>query len=175
MILECLYFMMPAYFANMAPVIFKRFKFLGYPVDFNKKLGNKPVLGKNKTYRGIFFGVLAALVIAYLQFYLYQYPFFRSISFYNYNNWAIIGFLLGFGALLGDLVKSFIKRRMNVKPGKRFIPLDQIDYSIGAIALFSFYDALSSSKILIIIIMSFFLHIITNHSAFYLKIRDEKW
>jgi len=175
LIIKCFYFMMPAYFANMAPVLFRKINFLNHPVDFNRKIKNTPILGKNKTYRGIFFGVLSALFIAYLQFYFYKYDFFRTISLYNYSNWLLIGFLLGFGALIGDLAKSFIKRRRNIMPGQRYIPLDQLDYSVGAILLFSFYNILSLDKILIIIIMGFFLHIIVNHIAFYLKIRGEKW
>lgn len=173
LIIKCLYFMLPAYFANMAPVLFRKLNFLNYPVDFNVKFRGNPLLGKNKTYRGIFFGVLFALIIAYLQYYFYGY--FNSISLYNYNNWLLIGFLLGFGALFGDLVKSFFKRRCSINPGCRFIPMDQLDYSIGALLLFSFYDILSLDKILIIIIMSFFLVIVINHIVFYLKIRNEKW
>lgn len=167
--------MLPAYFANMAPVLFRNINFLNYPVDFNVKFKGKPLLGKNKTYRGLFFGVLFALLIASLQYYLYGFFFFRDISIYSYDNWLLIGFLLGFGALFGDLVKSFFKRRCSVNPGCRFIPMDQLDYSIGAIVFFSFYSLLSWGKILLIVIMGFFLHIIVNHIAFYLKIRNEKW
>ena len=167
--------MMPVYFANMAPVLFRKINFLNYPVDFNKTFRDKPILGKNKTYKGLFFGILFALVIAYLQFYLYRYNFFNALSFYDYSSWLLIGFLLGSGALFGDLVKSFIKRRRNIEPGQRYIPLDQLDYSVGALLLFCFYDVLSLDKMLIIIIMGFFLHIIVNHTAFYLRIRGEKW
>jgi len=167
--------MMPAYFANMAPVLFRKINFLSYSVDFNKKFRNKPFLGKNKTYRGIFFGLSLALIIAFFQFYLYQYDFFKVLSFYDYSSWLLIGFLLGFGALIGDLAKSFIKRRKGIMPGERYFPLDQLDYPIGALLLFSFYDILSIEKILIIIIISFISVIIINHISFYLKIRGEKW
>ena len=51
-LLKCFYLMLPAYFANMAPVIVKRIDFLAFPVDFSKTLGKKPILGKNKTFRG---------------------------------------------------------------------------------------------------------------------------
>lgn len=167
--------MMPAYFANMAPVLLRKLNILNYPVDFNVKIKGNPLLGKNKTYRGLFFGVLFALLIAYLQFLLYQLPFFSSISLYSYNDWLLMGFLLGFGALFGDLVKSLFKRRFSINPGQRFIPMDQLDYSVGALAFFSFYHILSLDKMLLIVVMGFFLHIIANHIAFYLKIRNEKW
>jgi len=59
------YFMLPAYFANMAPVIMKNiFKNLAFPIDLNKKINNKPIFGKNKTFRGLFFGILFAIIIS---------------------------------------------------------------------------------------------------------------
>ncbi|MBR9703121.1 CDP-archaeol synthase, partial [Candidatus Woesearchaeota archaeon] len=45
------------------------------------------------------------------------------------------GFLAGFGALLGDLVESFIKRQLGFKSGELFFPWDKIDFVIGAFAL----------------------------------------
>ena len=44
----------------------------------------------------------------------------------------LIGFLLGFGALLGDALGSFIKRRMGIGRGKPAPILDQIDFLIVA-------------------------------------------
>src|SRR3989338_255015 len=123
-LLKCFYLMLPAYFANMAPVIFKKISFLSYPVDFSKKLGNRPIFGKNKTFRGFFFGILLAIIVSYIQFELYKTVSFRNISFFNYGNWILFGFLMGFGALAGDLAKSFFKRRAGIKPGDRFIPFD---------------------------------------------------
>ena len=49
--------------------------------------------------------------------------------------WFFIGLLLGSGALIGDAVKSFFKRKEGIKPGNRFIPWDQLDYSIGSLVL----------------------------------------
>lgn len=44
-----------------------------------------------------------------------------------------LGGWLGLGALVGDMVKSFFKRRLGIKPGAMFQPWDGIDYMIGAI------------------------------------------
>ena len=175
-ILEAFYFMLPAYFANMAPVLCRKlFKNINYPLDFNKTLNKKPILGKNKTFKGLFFGVLFAVIVAFLQFKLQKYNFFSSISIMNYNNWLVIGFLFGFGAITGDAVKSFIKRRFNIKPGTRFVPWDQIDFVIGALLFISAVYVSSIKMIIVILIMSFLLHILSNHFAYYTKIRKEKW
>lgn len=176
LILQCFYLMLPAYFANMAPVIVKNiFNKLKVPIDFNKKINNKPVFGRNKTFRGLIFGVLFAIVIAYLQFLLHSNNIFVDISIVDYSNWLSIGFLLGFGAIFGDLVESFVKRRMDYKPGKAFVPFDQLDFVVGALIFVVPLVVLSLNKILVILLLSFVLHIIVNHLAFYLKIRKEKW
>ena len=174
-ILQCFYFMLPAYFANMAPVIAKKINFLKVPIDFGKEINNKPILGKNKTFRGLFFGVLFAVIIAYIQSIFYDNNIFSELALTDYSNWMFLGLLLGFGAIFGDLVKSFVKRRLNYEPGKPFVPWDQTDFVIGAIIFVFPLVKLSINKIIIIIILSFILHIIVNHSAYYLKIRNEKW
>lgn len=175
LIIKSIYFMLPAYFANMAPVIIKkRFKFLAVPIDFNKKISNKPILGKNKTWRGFIFGIIFAIIISFFQYLLYNTKFV-SISLTNYSNWFVFGFLMGFGALTGDLVKSLIKRRLNIAPGQSFIPLDQMDFVFGALIFTYPLVKLGSKLIFTIIVLSFILDIVVNHIAFYLKFREEKW
>lgn len=175
LILSAIYFMLPAYFANMAPVFARKINFLDYPVDFNKKFKGKPILGSHKTWRGLFFGILAGIIVAYIQNLLYRFPIFQNISFIDYSNWLAVGFLLSFGALVGDSVKSFFKRRFNIKPGKPFIPWDQIDYSLGAVLFIYMFYHLSLIQIITVILTSFFGHIIINHLGYYLKIREVKW
>jgi len=174
LLLSCFYFMIPAYFSNMAPVISKKiFKSLAIPIDLN--IGNKPIFGKNKTFRGLIFGVLFAVIIAYLQFILYSNNIFVNISVVDYSNWFLIGFILGFGAIFGDLAKSFFKRRMNYEPGEPFIPFDQTDFAIGALIFAYPLVVLPLTKVITILLLSFILHIAVNHFAFYTGIRREKW
>ena len=174
-ILKCFYLMMPAYFANMAPVMVKKINLFVFPIDFDEKISNKPILGKNKTFRGLIFGVMFAIVIAYLQFLLYNAGFFRDISFNSYQNWLLFGFLMGFGALVGDAVKSFFKRRLGIKPGEKFVPFDQTDFVVGALFFIMPIFDLALKILVVSLLLSFVLHIIVNHAAFYLRIRDEKW
>ncbi|HZX45301.1 MAG TPA: CDP-archaeol synthase [Candidatus Nanoarchaeia archaeon] len=171
MILQALYFMLPAYIANMAPVIARGWiKPLCKPVD-----GGKGIFGNNKTYNGFFFGVLFALGVTFIQSILYNMVFFREISLVNYNYWFIVGFLLGFGALFGDLIKSFFKRRIGIAPGSRFFPWDQLDFVFGALIFSSLIVKLTFSMMLVIAIVSVLGHIAVNHTAYYLRIRKEKW
>lgn len=176
LILMAFYFMLPAYFANMAPVIVKnRFKNLAAPIDFNKKFNKKPILGKHKTWRGLIFGIIFAITISYIQYLFFKNNYFTEISLINYSNWLIFGLLIGLGTALGDIIESFIKRRLNYKSGQKFIPFDQLDFVIGTLILTSALIRLEFLLILIILIVSFVLDVIINHLSFYLKIRDEKW
>jgi len=174
-LLKCFYLMMPAYFANMAPVIVKKIDLLAFPIDFGKKIGSKPLFGKNKTFRGLAFGIIFAVIIAYAQFLLYRHEYFRSISFFDYESWLAFGFLIGLGALTGDLAKSFFKRRLGISPGERFVPFDQTDFVIGALIFIMPVFMVTLKIFLASLLLSFILHIIVNHIAFYLKIRNEKW
>jgi len=174
-ILKCFYLMLPAYLANMAPVIVKKIDLLAIPIDFNKKIYHKPILGKNKTFRGFIFGIIFAIIITYLQFLLYRMDFFKNISLFNYQNWLLIGFLMGFGALTGDLVKSFFKRRLGYEPGAKFVPFDQTDFVVGALLFIAPILDLTLKVFIVSLLLSFILHVIINHIAFYLKIRNERW
>ena len=174
LLIQIVWFFLPAAFANMSPNVFKFIPFLNYPVDFNIQLQKRPLLGKNKTYRGFFFGTLMAILIILIQKALY--PYMSNFSLINYNqiNIYLLGFLLGFGALLGDSLKSFFKRRLNIKPGKSWIPFDQIDWIIGAILLTSLYISFSFKEILISIILLGLFHPLVNMLSYSLGIQKNK-
>ncbi len=165
--LASIWILIPAYFANMAPVFSnKLFGFKANPI-------NEKLFGANKTYRGFISGILSAMIIIYLQSALYSFEFFNSISLLDYYNINLLlyGFFFGFGALFGDLIKSFIKRRINIKSGAPFIPFDQIDYTLGAFIILSplYFDIF---VFLIGISLSFFLNILVNYIGYKLKFRE---
>ncbi len=166
------------YLANMAPVITKGvFKNLAKPIDFGKKINGKEILGSHKTFRGLLFGVVFGILTALIQFLLYRYEAFNKVSIFDYGLMSsiILGALMGFGAVFGDMVKSFFKRRVKIEPGKPWIPFDQIDFVIGGLLLSFIIFIPPIPYIVMIIVVSPLGHIAVNHLAFYLKIRKEKW
>lgn len=169
-ILQAIWYMLPAYFANMAPVFCKNtLKFLDKPV-------NSRVFGSHKTWRGLFVGAVFGIIVAYLQHTTYSdYVWAVNISLVNYQQWFLLGLLMGAGAMLGDLVKSFFKRRIGIKPGERWLGFDQLDYVIGALLFTSIIYVPSLIVILAILLISFLGNIIVNHIAYWLKIRKVKW
>ncbi len=175
-VLQCFYFMLPAYWANMAPVMFKNaFRSLAIPIDNNIRIRGKSLFGSHKTVRGFMMGILLAMAVSWVQSLLYRFPFFSELSFFDYGPWALLGFLMGAGALGGDLLKSVVKRQLGIPPGEPFIPFDQLDFVIGAL-IFTFALVKITWQVAITsLLISFVLHIVTNHVAFWLKIREEKW
>ncbi|MBI4141490.1 CDP-archaeol synthase [Candidatus Woesearchaeota archaeon] len=158
-LLELAYFMLPAYVANMAPVLSR---FVGWNIPLNKNL-----FGSHKTVVGTLFGLTAAVLMTFIQS--------EFVGFVYYTDWLLLGLLLGSGALFGDIVKSFVKRKLNIKEGKPWIPFDEIDFSIGALFFVSFVYFPGWVESIVIVVMSALGHIAVNHAAFYLKIRKEKW
>lgn len=85
---------------------------------------------------GIVVGIVTAGIQALLFF---KADFFRTNTLVDYEkvDFILLGALMGGGALIGDLVKSFIKRRLDVPPGKPWFPWDQLDWIAGAMLLSS--------------------------------------
>ncbi len=169
--MSALWLLIPCYFANMAPVF-------GARLFGKKRVISKRLFGENKTWNGYALGVFAGVLGALLQGVLYsRFEFFRSISLIDYSsiNLVYLGYYLGFAAMFGDLFKSFIKRRLKIKPGERFVPFDQIDFVVFAFVFISFIDFPSWNVILVGVLATFFLHIIVNHIGYFLKLRKNKW
>jgi CDP-2,3-bis-(O-geranylgeranyl)-sn-glycerol synthase len=179
-ILSCLYFFLPAYFANMAPPLLRRanlFNFLDKEVDFGKKFLSQPIFGKHKSWRGVILGISIGLMAVLFQLYLYQFPAAQKISFLNYYqiNIFLFGFLISGGAIFGDLLFAFIKRRLKIKPGARFIPFDQTNYVIGAAIFLTPILKIEIITWITLFILTFLLHIIVNRAGYYLRLHCAEW
>ncbi len=177
-ILEIIWLLLPAGAANIAPVLARKINFLNYPIDAGKNLFGQRIFGENKTWRGFFFGILAALAVAAWQQHAYIYSIVaKSISLFDYTavNIYLLGFLFGFGALFGDLIKSFIKRRCGIAPGARWIPFDQIDWIIGALAFSNYFFDLTIVICLSALVVGGLLHLFINIIGYWLRIKVNKF
>ncbi len=176
LVIKSLYFFIPAGITNMMPVLVKKINFLNYPVDFKKSFNGIRILGDNKTFRGYFFGIIAAIIVVALQAYLVKYESTRAITVVDFSvvNPYLFGFLLGFGVLFGDSVKSFFKRRANIKPGQPWIPFDQLDLIIGGLLFISIVYIPPVSMIVFAFIVGPLLHIGFNLLGYYLGIKKNK-
>jgi CDP-2,3-bis-(O-geranylgeranyl)-sn-glycerol synthase len=169
LILASIIFFLPAYIANAMPVIasgLNLFKVLAKPI-------NKKVFGESKTYRGFFVGIIGALMVGLIQF---------AFGLYNFSTWEnnlmftlLLSFYLGFGALFGDLIKSYFKRRIGIKSGKPWIIFDQIDYVIGGLIVGSLIVVPSLELTIILLVISPLFALLSNVIAYKLKIKKVWW
>lgn len=173
-LLRMFWLMLPGLFADMAPVFARKTDFLDYPVDFKKKIKNNRLFGKNKTFRGFFFGMFSAILIAFLQYLAYGLEFIRDISIIDYNDFFLVGLLIGSGVLFGDLAKSFFKRRVGIKEGSPWIPFDQVDYAVGMLVFLLPLYSFSLFEAAIFIFLAGFLQIAARIFAFKTGIRKNK-
>ncbi len=163
-LLELVYLMLPAYCANMAPPFVKFWRGWNRPI-------HRAWLGDHKTVMGSFFGVAMAVLSAYAQSRLEI-----GVSLlWRPDAWLAVGLAQGVGAMGGDALKSLVKRRVGVAPGRPWVPADQLDFVIGALIPLAFLVALSASDMLAILLVTFVADIAVNHVSFYLGIRDTRW
>lgn len=177
-LMQVVWFLLPAGFANMAPVLVKKINFLNYPIDNGKNFSGSRLFGVNKTWRGLFFGVICSFFVIIVQKYFYLwFVVVREISYFDYTNRNIylIGLLFGMGALLGDLIKSFFKRRLNIAPSKPWIPFDQLDWIIGSLFFVSLYVNLTWLIWFYSLLFYGFLHPVVNLIGYFLHIKDNKF
>jgi CDP-2,3-bis-(O-geranylgeranyl)-sn-glycerol synthase len=171
------WFFAPAGLANVFAFASGKIKALrpyNYPVDFGLRIRGKRILGSHKTIRGFVIGTIVAILGVYLQVLFYNViPGMPTITPVNYNevNPVLLGFLLGFGALLGDAVKSFFKRQAGVQPGRSWVPFDQVDYIVGGIVLSYFYYPLMWYQYLLIAVMWVVIHPLGTFVGYLLKLK----
>ena len=102
--------------ANTAPLLGKRAlgDRLAWPLDGGLTfVDGRPLFGASKTLRGIVLSVLATAATGALVG----------------PDWRI-GVLVGGGAMAGDLLSSFLKRRLGLTPSSKATGLDQIPESL---------------------------------------------
>jgi len=163
LIVEALKFIFPAYCANAAPVLAGG----GRPMDFGKNfLDGKRILGKNKTFRGFFFGLAIGIFVGVVESLVFSYPFPFSVLF---------SVLSPLGALLGDLAAAFLKRRLGIAPGGLLPIVDQIDFVVGAL-FFSLPLAMVSWELaVVVLVITPPIHLFTNFLAYKLKLKKNPW
>jgi CDP-2,3-bis-(O-geranylgeranyl)-sn-glycerol synthase len=171
------WFFAPAGLANVIAFGSGKIKFLrpfSYPVDFGLRFRGKRILGSHKTIRGFLLGTIVAILGVYIQIFLYNtMAWQREILPIDYTvvNPILLGFLLGFGALFGDAVKSFFKRQWGIQPGKSWAPFDQVDFILGGIFLSYFYYPLEWYQYLFILIIWVIIHPTISFLGFLLKFK----
>ena len=147
--------------ANGTPVIARKLlgSKLAYPLDFGKNFFDDfPLFGASKTFRGVISSVLVTSGGAALIGYSFQ-----------------AGALFAVASLAGDLISSFIKRRLGLPPSSRKPGLDQLPESILPLLFFWQTFDLNLSITATVLIVFFAGEIILSRILFRLNIREHPY
>lgn len=175
--IEIIWFLLPGYVANMAPVLAARLNWLpslNVPIDARRTWNAVRLLGDNKTWRGIVVGAIAGGATGIFQ---YIYINFlvgekEGLISYEYLPYVLlVSITLGLSALLGDAVKSFIKRRLNFAPGESWMPWDQLDSTLGMIVATYIFFTPSIAHVAVALFVALLGTYIVNISAVTLRIK----
>jgi len=155
----------PLYVANSVPVIIHG----KTPLDFNKMLWGSPLFGKGKTIIGTLSGITSGTLIGAIIALIFPYILVLI------PNYIEVAFYLALGAILGDLVKSFFKRRFKIKNGEKWDLADQLDFILGGLVLSSIALVPEYWVVIVLFIATFFIHKFTNWIAYIWKLKKVPW
>ena len=168
-----LIFIIPAYVANSTPVILGGIS----PIDFGAKfIDGKRIFGDGKTwfglFGGVFCGILSSILLAFV---------LRGSEFDLFGGrpdyYLLCGIALSTGALAGDLLGSFIKRRVGARWGESTF-LDQITFVVVALAFcypLGLTIVFRPESIAFLILATYFIHRIANSAAHYYGLKKVPW
>ncbi len=163
----------------MAPIFASAIPWLkryNAPIDGGKTINGRPILGRNKTWRGIIAGIVAATFVVWLQKIMVEsWPWlYNTVSQIDYHNMNVFlfGLLFAIGALGGDMIESFFKRRLNIASGQTWFPFDQIDYILGGILATIFFITLTVYQYLWLIFLWTILHLLSALVGWLLGLKD---
>ena len=125
--------------ANGAPVVAAALlkKRWSAPVDGGRLWRDgRPVLGNSKTWRGVVSGALACALFALM----------TGLGF-------VFGFLFGLLGLAGDMLSSFIKRRLGLASSARALGLDQIPEALLPMLLAMWWLPVSLWEVLLVVVL----------------------
>lgn len=160
-IADAVWFILPAYIANGTPVIFGG----GPPIDGHKNLpdGNR-VFGDGKTILGFVTGIIGGSFIGLVQTLFWSRP----------GGWEV-GLLLSLGALIGDMMGSFFKRRIGLSRGEPLPGLDQLEFIAGAVILGSLLSFPSWEVLAVLFVFTPLIHLGANFVSCKMGFKQEPY
>lgn len=156
MIAEFIQLLLLIIIANGAPILIRMALSdnLNLAVDFGIELSdNNRLLGSSKTWRGIFAALLATTIAALLLGYS-----------------AKTGFSIAVYAALGDLLSSFIKRRLEMASSSKAPLLDQIPESLFPAMMLMQTFNLEMSSIILLVFFFTIIDMVVTHFLYYWKV-----
>jgi len=146
--------------ANGAPIIARNI-FGGRfsrPLDAGHSFLGKPLLGPSKTIRGILSAVFLTTLVAIM----------LGLP-------VVAGVNIALLAMLGDLISSFIKRRLNRPSSSMFLGLDQIPESLLPLLYYKNLYGLDWNQVWVVLAAFLVLELLLSKILFALRIRKHPY
>jgi CDP-2,3-bis-(O-geranylgeranyl)-sn-glycerol synthase len=177
------WYIFPAYIANGFAVFAKMVKF-HHPIDGGRSLSdNQPVLGPGKTWEGFITGFCSGVLVGILQVIIGPYLLAVIIQYLLIPLELVpivlitvpLVILVALGALVGDLIGSFIKRRLKISRGRPAPILDQLDFLIMAMVMGALITPLPWPLVIFLLIVTPLIHLLANVIGYLLRLKQEPW
>ncbi|MFX1264330.1 MAG: CDP-2,3-bis-(O-geranylgeranyl)-sn-glycerol synthase [Promethearchaeota archaeon] len=171
---------LPAWIANAMPVIFGG----GRPMDGGRTLQDGyRILGEGKTIRGFVVGVFLGSLTGVAQYFSAPYilPVMQQFVIVSPDMEYVLfmtipaAILLSTGALVGDLIGSFLKRRVNVQSGAPSPILDQLGFIVMALIFAYPFLQPDSLYAAILILMTLGIHWLSNALGYLVGLKENPW
>ncbi len=174
LLVDALWLMLPAYVPNSSAVLFAG----KTPIDFGGTfVDGKRIFGPGKTWRGLIGGTIVGIVVGLLLQFIELSTHLGLPSF----DPLLVVVTLSLGAMLGDLIKSFFKRRLGLSRGRPLPLADQLDFVIGAWVLTYlffpewFVHNFTLPVIVVVLVLSPLIHLTVNLIGYKLGKKQEPW
>lgn len=178
-----LWYILPAYVANGFAVFSKLFR-TRHPIDRGRVLRDgHPLFGAGKTWEGFAIGFVAGASVGVLQYatapmllvlieqYLFLPDQLRPVALLCVPQVLLVAL----GALLGDVLGAFIKRRLNIPRGRPAPVVDQLAFLSVAILLGMVANPLPLVLVGFLLLVTPAIHLLANAIAYLLGLKDVPW
>lgn len=144
---------LPAFYAPLTAPASKLFN-KPHPLDNFKMYKGKRLLGNGKTVEGTLIGIFSAVVVGLILDEIW------------------LGLIFGIGAMLGDILNSFMKRRRSYKSGEHSHVFDELNFLFFPVLYGILYLNTTLLDIVILIIFAYTLHFIFDKIALKLGVKN---
>ncbi|HEV8289532.1 MAG TPA: CDP-2,3-bis-(O-geranylgeranyl)-sn-glycerol synthase [Candidatus Norongarragalinales archaeon] len=158
----------PAYVANALPVVVQG----RTPLDLGMKFTDgRPLFGPGKTVRGTTIALIGGTAMGIIEALLIPDLFLPQLSLASK---IIAGFLLAVGTMAGDVFGSFVKRRLNIAQGGKFL-WDKLLFLIVALIFASPFYTPTVEEFLFLLVLTYLLHAGLNRAANLIGLKRVPW
>jgi CDP-2,3-bis-(O-geranylgeranyl)-sn-glycerol synthase len=148
-----------------------------HPIDGGRSLGGKRVLGDGKSWEGLIAGAVIGMFMGIVQMVVFPFlPWGASPIPLNIVAMSpVLGFLIGLGAMVGDIVASLFKRKIGLKRGMSAPILDQDDFVVGALVFAALVVLVRFEWFVLLLILTPIFHYAASYIGYKVKIKKTPW